>query len=206
MINKIMEIKNYISEGKDPSDWRGCLMLSFPKDISEAIQAWGDRKIPSDVLVGNGREKYSHCTVLYGFSQGIAFADVKDFLEKGCNLTDKSRLRVKLGEVRRFECPEFDVLHIAVEDCMPLHNLHFALKEKFHVKTSYATYNPHATVAYVQKGACKELDGCKLFVGIEVACNQLTYSTGPSENRGKQEINYESFQERLGRSSKTELM
>lgn len=197
MINKIMEIKNYISEGKDPNEWRGCLMLSFPDDLSNAIQAWGQAKIPQDQLTKDGLEKYSHCTILYGFSQITRFDEVKTFLESSFNLTDKSKLKVKLGEVKRFSCPEYDVIYIAVEDCMTLHQMHFSLKDKFQVKTSYATYNPHATIAYVKKGACTELDGCKLFDGLEVECNQITYSTGPSENRTKVEINYESFKERL---------
>ena len=201
-----MRITNYISENKDPSEWKGCLMLSFPKDIANAIQAWGSAKIPDDVLTGSGREKYSHCTVLYGFSQSTAFADVQDFLVKDQGLVDKSKLKVKLGKVCRFECPDFDVLHIEVEECLKLHQLHFALKDRFEVKTSYPTYRPHATIAYVKKGACKELDGAKLFVGVEAACDQLTYSTGPSSSRSRAEINYESFQERYGRSQKAQLL
>lgn len=192
-----MRFVNYISESASPKEWRGCLMLSFPEEISKAIQAWGKAKIPEDVLTNDGLETYSHCTILYGFSQITRFDEVKSFLESSFNLTDKSKLKVKLGEVKRFSCPDYDVIYIAVENCMTLHQMHFSLKDKFHVKTSYATYNPHATIAYVQKGACAELDGCKLFDGLEVECNQITYSTGPSENRTKVEINYESFKERL---------
>jgi len=192
-----MNFVNYISEAKDPSEWRGCLMLSFPEDLGDAIQAWGKSKIPESALTNDGFEKYAHCTILYGFSQITRFNEVKEYLESSFGLTDKSKLKVKLGEVKRFKCPEYDVLYIAVEDCMNLHQMHFSLKDKFHVKTSYATYNPHATIAYVQKGACPELDGCKLFDGLEVECNQITYSTGPSAERTRAEINYESFKQRI---------
>jgi 2'-5' RNA ligase len=192
-----MKYVNYLSEGKDPKEWRGCLMLSFPEEISNAIQAWGKSKISDDVLTDSGRETYTHCTILYGFSQVTRFSDVQAYLENSLGLTDKKKLKVTLGEVKRFSCPDYDVIHIAVENCMPLYEMHFALKDKFHVKTSYATYNPHATIAYVKKGACAELDGVKLFAGLEIACDQITYSTGPSEERTRTEINYESFKERL---------
>lgn len=197
-----MQVINNLNEAASSADLRGCLMLSLPDDISNAIKAWGSNKISKEELTYSGFENYIHCTVLYGFSQATKFEKVKAFLEDECELTNTKKLNISLGEVKRFSCEDFDVIHVAVENCMPLYKLHFALKDKFQVTTSYPTYNPHVTIAYVKKGACAELDGSKLFMNINVLCDQITYSTGPPEKRTRKEINYESFKERI-RSSKT---
>ena len=196
-----MEYKLYLSEAKDPQDWRGCLMATVPDDIANAIKTWGKKKISEDSLTNSGFENYIHCTVLYGFSQQIKFEQVKQFLQSSLQLTDKSDIVFTLGKVSRFECPEYDVLKIEVKDCMKLFQAHMSLKKKFHVKTSYATYNPHATIAYVKKGSHPEHDGADLFDGIEVQCKQLTYSTGPEETRTRDQLNYESFKQQLGRKT-----
>jgi 2'-5' RNA ligase len=177
-------------------------MLSLPDDISNAIQSFGKSKISSNEIANDGVETYTHCTILYGFPQSVKFDDVKDYLVNSLGLDISKKLKISLGEIKRFECPEYDVIYIDVQNCFRLHEIHFALKDKFNVVTTYPVYNPHVTISYVKKGSCKHLDGITLFYDIEVECNQITFSTGGSEQRIRQEINYESFKEKFRNNQK----
>jgi hypothetical protein len=180
-----MEVRNYISESKGPSDWKGCLMLSMPSDVSRMVAAWSENNIPEDMLAGDGREAYCHCTVLYGFPQHVTFDEVNEFVMT--DFTDESLLGIQLGPIKRFPAnenrPESDVLVIEVKSALSLSKLHYALKDKFGVKTNYPTYNPHVTIAYVKPGSLTELDGSEVFDEFEAYCKAMTYSMGPSENR-----------------------
>lgn len=188
-----MEITNYISESKG-ADWKGCLMLEMPSDIAGMISAWAENNIPSDMLATDGVEKYSHCTILYGFPQHVAFSEVAGFLNFEYALNPFTKVFIKLGKVKRFTGnPEYDVLVIEVEHGLLIRRMHYALKDKFGVKSDYPTYNPHVTIAYVKPGALTHLDGSESFDGVNADCKKMTYSTGPSEDRSRKTIKYENI-------------
>lgn len=191
-----MIIKEYISESKS-SDWRGCLMLSMPGLLTNAISMWSQRNILADDLAEDGREEYSHCTVLYGFPQSVTFEEVSSYVTNECSISPGSVISVELGIVKRFKAdanrPNSDVLVIEVKPGMILNQLHYALKDKFQVVSAYPVYNPHVTIAYVKPGACPELDGNVTFDSFDAMCKDMTYSRGPSENRERKTISYEDF-------------
>jgi 2'-5' RNA ligase len=187
-----MEFRHTLIEAAS-SDWCGCLMLSLPKDVSEYIQRWGKTHIRDESLANNGRETYSHVSILYGFSQSTKFESVSEFLKRNFSLDVDSVVDICLGEIKRFDCPEYDVIYVDVQRSFLLHQMHHALKDFFLVKTSYPTYNPHVTVAYVQKGAHSELDGEKVFCDLNLECKEMTYSYGPREDRTVKKLTYESF-------------
>lgn len=189
-----MEITQYLYEANE--DWRGCLMLSLPKDIASAIREFSKNNIDDSLLTKDGKEKYIHCTVLYGFDQNIVPEDVSDFISKTFSNTTTE---ITLGPITRFECDGFDVIKIDVIESFDLHKMHYAAKDKFSVKTQYPIYHPHVTLAYVLPGVCKELDGMKIFDGMKVVCDTLQYSRGSSEDRTRTKINYENFKEKIGR-------
>ena len=189
-----MEVIQYLYEAND--DWRGCLMLSLPKDIASAIKEFSKTNIDDSVLTKDGKEDYVHCTVLYGFEQNVSPEDVSDFVSK---TFPNTKTEITLGPITRFECDGFDVIKIDVIESFDLHKMHYAAKDKFSVKTTYPIYHPHVTLAYVMPGACKGLDGSTLFDGMKIECDTLQYSRGSSEDRTRTKISYESFKEKIRR-------
>lgn len=189
-----MEVRNYISESKG-SDWRGCLMLSMPSDLSRMVAAWSENNIPADQLADDGRETYCHCTVLYGFPQHVKFEDVVEAVMPTFSID--STIPIQLGPIKRFVAnehrPSSDVIVIEVKHSEILSRLHYALKDKFGVKTNFPTYNPHVTIAYVKPGALPELDGYRVFDEYEVFCKAMTYSTGPGNDCFRRTVTFEQF-------------
>lgn len=185
----MITLSHYISESKSGT-WLGCLMLSMPGDIATLIQAFGKSRIHEGQLADDGFETYSHCTVLYGFSQGTNVAEVESFL-KGYD-----KIPIMLGNIKRFKAndnrPDSDVLVIDVEG-LALRKLNADLKDNFDVVSTYPTYNPHVTIAYVKPGAYLNLDRSPIFNGIKCVCDKMTYSSGPSENRDITNMTFEQF-------------
>lgn len=167
-------------------------MLSMPDDVSSMILNWSSNNIPDAALADNGRETYSHCTILYGFPQYVTPAEVQTFVNYEYSLTPDSKIPIQLGKIKRFSGnPEYDVIVIEVCQGLLIRQMHYGLKDKFGVKTDYPTYNPHVTIAYVKPGALLHLDGNATFDGYDVNCEKMTYSTGPHEDRKVATINYD---------------
>lgn len=170
-------------------------MMSMPYDIASMVAAWSAKNIPDSSLADSGREGYCHCTILYGFPQNVPFADVQAFLnyEYGFDI-EGSKVFIQLGKIKRFTGnPEYDVLVIEVGQGLLIRQMHYALKDKFGVKTDYPTYNPHVTIAYVKPGELTHLDGNATFDGLVANCEKMTYSTGPSGARDVKTIKYENL-------------
>ena len=170
--------------GADVSKF-GCLMAQLPSLDSE-LPNWAADNIKSGTLAEEGIETETHCTVLYGFN--LDFDSSKLQQEYG-------GITLKLGKVSRFECPEYDVLKLAVES-PDLVALNERLMREFEneVTPSKWSYNPHVTIAYVQKGTNKNLDGDKTFEGREIRVRQLLYSL--PEKQGRVVIEASSTQQR----------
>ena len=187
----MIKFTNYISEVSN-IDWRGCLMLTMPDEISRLISAWSDSHIDKKFLAGDGRESYSHCTVLYGFDQDTNIDTVEN------QLNSYSPIDLSLGCVKRFPAsehrPDSDCIVIEVNASKQLRDLHTNLKDIFSVKTTFPTYNPHITIAYIKPGSLQHLDGDVSFDGFNVKSNEMTYSTGSSENRSRKALTFEEFQ------------
>jgi 2'-5' RNA ligase len=184
-----MKFISYLEEKSNPN-WKGCLMLTIPKADADAITEFGQRNIDTESLVDDGLEEYVHTTVLYGFSQKTNIAEVEEFVK---NYAD---IFVTFGQIKRFEAnenrPGSDVIVIEV-DSLALRQMHEDLKEAFDVVTTYPTFNPHCTLAYVKPGAHKELDGDMTFEYMRSLCSEVVYSTGDSENRSQTKMTFEEF-------------
>jgi len=137
--------------------------VDLPKDMQKEIIAWGKRMIPDDVLVEDekgsmGREDEIHVTVLYGIQ-------VDDPGQVGKAIEDVPPFEVRLGLVTLFrDADGHDVVKIDAE-APELHQLHNAIKESVPVNTTYPTYVPHVTIAYVRKGAGDKVLGSEEFRG-----------------------------------------
>lgn len=173
-----MNLTKYIKESRE--DWKGCLMLSMPADISNLVKMWSAARIDDEHLADDGREEYCHITIAYGFSQETNIQAVEDFVG------ELEPVKIKLGLVDRFKAcenrPDSDVLIIKV-DSPELTELNRQLKERFDIVSTFSGYTPHLTIAYVKPGVLTGLDHELAFDGFEVTCNDMTYSYGAERNK-----------------------
>ena len=121
----------------------------------------------------HGLETEPHVTILYGLH--------RDDIREIKSIIDFIRpFQITLGEINKFENNQnFDVLKIQIHS----EKLH-AINKKFKSLpyTSKYDYNPHCTLAYLKKGACKNLVGNKEFMGQKVKIGEIVFS---SKNREK---------------------
>lgn len=153
----------------------GCLMAMLPS-LDSTLPNWAADNISSDCLHEEGIETEPHVTVLYGFNLSFDASKIAEVLPESVGL--------KLGKVSRFECPEYDVLKVSV-DSGDLEKLNAKLAKVFgnEITKSKHDYHPHLTIAYVKKGACKELDGRNDFDGRQPHVGQLLYSLPDKQGR-----------------------
>jgi 2'-5' RNA ligase len=179
-----MRIYTHLDESVNSNEsWRGCLMLSLPPEETDLIQAWTKNHISSDDLTSSGIEDYTHVTILYGFPQSTHLERVIQVLHKNFAFSDIDKIKFCLGEVKKFESDDHDVIYLEVNECLRLQQIHFVMKDSFAVRTDYPTYNPHVTLAYVKRGSCDHLIGDATFCDMEVICNEMRYSYGPQDGR-----------------------
>ena len=167
---------------KAASPKRGCLTAMVHGTMESDLLAWGKANIPDEVLdPEEGRETETHVTVLYGFDLDFDIAKLMAMLR------NNGPAGFTLGRVGRFECEKYDVIKVEVRsrDFIGL-NAKIAKVFADGITSSEHEYNPHLTLAYVRKGACKELDGREDFNGRRGAVIDLLYSL--PEKKGSQTV------------------
>jgi len=136
----------------------GTTDITVPGEFGDFLIQWGELNIPDDVLFveedgGAGREKEPHITVKYG----LEVNDVPEALREVAATTKP--FAVKLLNVSLFTTnPKFDVVKLGVQSAA-LHELNRRISDVVPHQDTYPTYNPHLTIAYVQKGTCDHLEG-----------------------------------------------
>lgn len=156
--------------------------IDLPSDISGKIMGWGKQHIPQDMVHDDGDntsgyEDDIHVTLLYGLKD--------DGPEKvRAVLEDVDPFDVRLGLVTAFrDKDEYDVIKIDVESPM-MHKLHYKMEKLLENDNSYATYQPHVTVAYVKKGIADDLIGDDTFKGYTFMADKVCFSgAGDSKDR-----------------------
>ncbi len=134
-----------------------CLMLEC-QFLSEHIRKIQSQIDPDDVWdeePGHGLETHYHITVLYGIHSNIP-SEVYDKL-------DLQPVEFKLTGISMFENEKYDVLKFAVKS-NDLHKLNTHCKDNIAYTSSYPTYIPHLTIAYLKPGTAKKYQ--KLFNDI----------------------------------------
>lgn len=152
------------------------VQVNFPQWIAEQVYAWGEKHISDDEIyidVENmhfGREDEIHVTVLYGLHADTPqqtrelFADVKPF-------------EITLGEIGVFTNSNmFDVVKIEViSDELLWLNEH--MRRSMPHTSKFPVYDPHVTIAYVKNGKGERYAGTKMFHGVKVPVNCVTFSS-----------------------------
>lgn len=100
-------------------------------------------------------EDEPHITVLYGIKN----------LEDKDNIKQKG-MSGKLGKIKKFSQEDKDVLVIEIES-EDLKKKNQEIRDNFDVNITYPEYNPHLTLAYVEKNSNDHLIGNDYFVGYE---------------------------------------
>jgi len=153
---------------KECSGW---IAIRLPKMPSKKIQKWGKDNIPDSVLFkeeGKGRETDTHITVIYGVCDN-GVESVKEIAK------NYKSIKINLGKVTYFKkSPDFDVVKIEIisED---LRRLHEDIKRKLDVTESFDKYQPHCTIAYVEKGEAAQFGGDSFVEGTEISFDKLVF-------------------------------
>lgn len=157
---------------------RGCLMLKFDDSDAKKIQSWAKEHIPEDDVWGDGFESDTHITLRYGFNEDRVEDLRNKFSGEDCTFT--------LGPIERFEQEDHDVLFISLKDDSECQKRHEEINEEFKDildELTHPDYKPHVTLAYVKKGACKELDNHDRFTGELYTLTKFNYSSAGSEKK-----------------------
>jgi len=153
---------------KECSGW---IAVRLPQKPSKKIQQWGKDNIPDSILFkeeGKGRESDTHITVIYGICDNS-----KESIEE--IVKNYKSIKIKLGKVTYFKkSPDFDVVKIEIisED---LRRLHEDIKRKLDVTESFDKYQPHCTIAYVEKGEAAQFGGDSFVEGTEISFDKLVF-------------------------------
>lgn len=147
-------------------------MADLEDSAGFAVRGWASDNIDHADLTGDGFETNPHVTVLWGFAEDTSVKDLEEFLAQF------KRIDIKLGCVSFFTTnPDYDVVKIDVIS-PDLVSLNSALKSQFPscVQEVHVEYNPHLTLAFVKKGACRHIDGHARFEGSLFRMKSLVYS------------------------------
>lgn len=146
--------------------------VNLPFSLAKEIIAWGEGVVSDSIIFKNGelygREDEIHITLLYGL--------LRDNLEEVEKVISKfSSFDIILDKVSAFHTnPRFDVLKIDVIS-QELLDLNQYLRKKFKHINRFPVYQPHITIAYVQKYFDLKFDPM-VFYGKTVNVQEVIFS------------------------------
>ena len=141
-----------LCEGREYS----CLMAPAPPELGDAVIHWGQMYVLDEELYadepGFGRETEPHVTVKWGLHDSEPTGELLRIIE------ETQPFEIQIMGCSMFESSDkYDVLKFDVES-EALRALNARVNELPHTDT-HSEYRPHLTVAYIQKGCCRELIG-----------------------------------------------
>jgi phage gp29-like protein len=122
----------------------GCLMAMAPQSVAKQIVAFGKKAVKDGTLAADGLDAEPHVTILFGFNPGFDPSKITNVF------SDHGPVTFTLGNLSRFECPEYDVLKFDIVS-PGAEALHDSLAKELaaDITPSKYEYHPHLTVAYV---------------------------------------------------------
>lgn len=147
-----------------------CLMMMLPSYLTNTIMMWAQTYLPRDVIdPTEGIEKESHITVLFGLLTDF-YPDVIP------SLRGIRRITAELGNISVFENDDRpDVLKIDVVS-PDLVKLNQTIKHNLKFEENHPGYNPHVTIAYLNKGEGRRFSGSGMFAGHRFSMDRLVFS------------------------------
>lgn len=155
----------------------GWTAVEFDKTLANNIINWGRRNIPDEEIYekkGFGREVESHITLKYGLvTENLEI--VKELLK------DEKPVKATLGKIGYFsKNPLFDVCIIRV-DSPDLHRINKKISDNLVTEDSFPVYQPHCTIAYLNKGEAHKYAGDTTFKDIKLTFNKIVFVNGDDE-------------------------
>jgi len=157
-----------------------CAMLNLPESMAPILRHWAKKMIPKDSLYVSedegieGLEDMPHVTIKYGLHDTTP--DEVKKLSKGFG-----KIKIKLGDVTKFEeNPNFDVLKIDISGDK-LKELNKILSDNMEHSDKFDKYTPHATLAYIKKGCCKDLVNNDFFKDLEDEIDEIYFTSRTGE-------------------------
>jgi hypothetical protein len=136
--------------------------INLPPEHGDFLMQWGRTNIPDKILVPEeaegGREAEPHITLLYGLTEPVPGPTLRGIIE------DFPMFRVEFGAVSLFENEKYDVLKLDIDSPF-MRVLHARIKASCPNEYKWPTYEPHATLAYVQSGQGSRFVGQSVFAG-----------------------------------------
>ena len=146
-------------------------MLLLPEDAADEVVKWGDSHINDEEVYGKdgkGRDGSPHITLQNGI-----MCDNSGELEK--LFSQIGSMEAELGPIGVFrqEDKDYDVVHIKVL-CDEINDANSMVSDLLEVNNPHAeNFQPHVTLAYVNRGAGKRFEGLEDFVGRKVLLSKL---------------------------------
>lgn len=157
-----------------------CAMLNLSDNVAPIFTYWAKKTVPKENLFINldqgmeGFEDTPHTTVKYGLHDETA--DKITELIKGFG-----PIKLNFENVTKFEInPDFDVLKVDVASDK-LMRLNKIISNNMESTDKYE-YIPHVTLAYVEKGTCKDLVGNDFFRGLTDFINEIYFTSRTGED------------------------
>jgi hypothetical protein len=157
-----------LTENRDATAKKGCLMAMISKEDTDKILKFNKQLInDSDLYIENGeygRETECHVTIRYGFINDLNELQVRQLL-KG----QKPFMVELIGLDKFVSSPQYDVAMFKVSS--PVLKKLNEMSGIYLNENDYPDYNPHLTLAYVQKGKFPHTkEGLRLRVPIKTIC------------------------------------
>jgi len=153
-----------------------CALLPLSDSVGPILKYWARKMIPEEVLYVNqdegidGYEFNPHVTIKYGLHD--ANPDNLNELCNGCG-----PINIEFGKVDKFDTnPNFDVIKVNIESGQ-LRILNEKISAGLSHDEKWDSYKPHATLAYVKKGACEDLVKSGFFTKLNDVIDQVCFSS-----------------------------
>jgi len=151
------------------------VQVNLPKSISDEIFSWGELHIPDEEIfidIDNmhfGREDEIHVTILYGLHTESP-QQTRELL------TRTKPFEITLGKIGVFTNKDnFDVVKVDAKSDT-LVELNQRLIKNVTFTNKYLIYQPHVTIAYVNKGKGWKHNNIEIFDGRKIFIDQITFS------------------------------
>jgi 2'-5' RNA ligase len=162
----MINMNRLLLEKRNSSVDRGCLMAMIDGEFCHTLIKYNKRLVPEDILYKEGsefgREEECHITIKYGFLPDLNELQIREIL-KG-----QKPFSATLKKLNIFQNDPFDVVKFEVESDV-LRKLN-EKSSKFPNDDKYPQYNPHMTLAYVQKGSFPFTKDVNIVIPISSVC------------------------------------
>lgn len=119
----------------------------------------------------SGLEEIPHVTVLFGLENESDFFPIRK------HFAESDPFSFQIGKIKAFRNDDkpYDVLVLEINSKeLPKH--HWWIRDNFDTHNAFPDYQAHMTLAYVQKGTCRDLEGKHPWMGSSYKCRLVKFS------------------------------